>query len=114
MVLAAGPSKAVVLLLSNYCSLSLPLFGIFAVHSDLSSLAITSLRKRELFALLILSSFCYVTVSVLCIFLMVHFVVLQCVIVGFISHTHSLFDFSVLKRFHLLKHFLISKNASQD
>ena len=48
------------------------------------------MRKRELVALLILSSWCLVTVGVLWLFLPVPWVGLQCVIVAFPDHTHFL------------------------
>ena len=49
--------------------------------------AIISLRTRELDALRKWSSSCCVAVSVLCLFLMVPWVGLQCVIVAFPGHT---------------------------
>ena len=52
------------------------------------------MRKRELAALLWLSSWCLVAVSVLWLFLMVPWVGLQCVIVVFPHHTHLLFPTS--------------------
>ena len=57
----------------------------------LSSFAIILMRKRELVALLLLSSRCLVTLSVPWLFLIVPFVGLQCVIVVFPDHTHLLF-----------------------
>ena len=42
--------------------------------------------------LLYLPSYCHVSVSVLCLFLMVPWIVLQCVIVSFPGHTHLCFD----------------------
>ena len=47
--------------------------------------------KRELVALLLLSCECLVTVNVLCSFLAVSVVGLQCVIVVFPDHNHLLF-----------------------
>ena len=47
--------------------------------------------KRELFALLCLSSWCLVAVIVLWFFLLVPWVDLQCVTVVFPDHTHLLF-----------------------
>ena len=52
------------------------------------------MRKRELAALLWLSSWCLVAVSALWLFLMVPWVGLQCVIVVFPHHTHLLFPTS--------------------
>ena len=54
--------------------------------------SLVSLGKRELVALLILSSVCHVDVNVLCNFLTVPWVGLQCVIVAFPCHTHLLCD----------------------
>ena len=56
-----------------------------------SSFAIILTRKRELVALILLSFACLVTVNVLWLFLVVPWVGLQCVIVVFPDHTHSLF-----------------------
>ena len=101
MALAAiGCSKAVVLLLLNYCFMYLPLFVMvlclflfwYALLFVLSSFAIILTRKRELVALLLLSFGCLVTVNVLWLFLMVAWVCLQCVIVVFPDHTHLLFE----------------------
>ena len=61
----------------------------YEVQSVISSFAIISLWKTELIALLLLSSFCHVTVSVLCLFLMVTWVGLQCVIVIVPKHTFT-------------------------
>ena len=52
--------------------------------------------KRELVALLYLSSKCLVTVSVLWLFLSVLWVSLQCVIVVFPDHTHLRFSMKLL------------------
>ena len=52
---------------------------------------IISLGKKELVAFLWLSSYCYVAVSVLCLFLAVRWVGLQCVTVAYPRHTHSHF-----------------------
>ena len=54
----------------------------------LSSFAIILIGKRELVALLCLSSWCFVIVIVLWLFLTVPWVGLQCVIVVFPDHTH--------------------------
>ena len=62
------------------------------VLSVLSSFAIISLGEGELVVLLELSSPCYVAVSVLCLFLTVMWVGLQCVIVTFPGHTHLLYN----------------------
>ena len=70
-----------------------------AVLRVLSSLAIISLRKRELAALLKLCSCYQVVVSVLCFFTTVEWAGLQCVIVTFPGHPHLLFLRAVLK-FH--------------
>ena len=51
-------------------------------------------RKRELVALLNLSSWCFVTVSVLWLFHTVPLVGLQCVIVVFPDHTHLRFRYA--------------------
>ena len=56
-----------------------------------SSFAIILMGKRELLALLKLSSRCLVIASVLWLFLAVRWVGLQCVIVVFPDHTHLLF-----------------------
>ena len=73
MILAAVPSKAVILLLFIQCLLLLPLFvGVisvssllcFAVFCVLSSFAIISMGKRELVALLLLRFECLVDVVV--------------------------------------------------
>ena len=91
-------SKAVVLLLLNFCLLLLPLWEsvcncsmfcctlLYHVHS---SIAIILTGKRELDALLNLSSWCLVMVEQL--FLAVPRVCLQFVIVVFPDHTHLLF-----------------------
>ena len=63
----------------------------YALLSDLSSFPIILTGKRELVVLLWLSSQCYVTVSVLWMFLMMPWFGLQCVIVIFPDHTHLLF-----------------------
>ena len=87
-------SKAVVLLLLTFCLLLLPLwesvivlcFVVLYVHS---SIAIILMGKRELIALLNLSSWCLVMVERL--FLAVPQGCLQFVIVVFPDHTHLLF-----------------------
>ena len=56
----------------------------------LSSFAIVG--KRELVALLCLSSWCLVIVIVLWLFLPVPWVGLKCVIVAFPDHTHLIFN----------------------
>ena len=75
------PSFVEVLCLSLFC---------YALFCVLSSFAIILKRKRELFALLLLSYGCLVTVNVLWLFLTVSRVDLQCVIVVFPDHTHLL------------------------
>ena len=93
---AAVRSKAVVLLLLTFCLLLLPILGVcncsmfcctlLYVHS---SIAIILMGKRELIALLNLSSWCLVMVDRL--FLAVPRGSLQFVIVVFPDHTHLLF-----------------------
>ena len=94
---AAGRSKAVVLLLLTFCLLLLPpIVGIcnssmfcctlLYVHS---CIAIILMGKRELIALLNLSSWCHVVVERL--FLAVLRGCLRFVIVVFPDHTHLLF-----------------------
>ena len=94
--LAAVRSKAVVLLLLTFCLLLLSFVGVcncsmfcctlLYVHS---SIAIILMGKRELIALLNLSSWCLVMVEWL--FLAVPQGCLQFVIVVFPDHTHLLF-----------------------
>ena len=88
---AAVRSKAVVLLLLTCCLLLLPLCSMFCctLHYAHSSFAIILMGKRELVALLGLSSRCLVIVVWL--FLAVPWVCLQFVIVVFPDHTHLLF-----------------------
>ena len=76
-------------MLEVLCLVPLLLCGI---QSVLSSLAIISLRKRELVALLNCLLRCPVAVSVLLLFLMVPWVVLQCVIVAFSGQKHLLLE----------------------
>ena len=92
VALAAAPSKAKVLLLLIRCLLLLPLWdsvivlcfvALLFVHS---CFAIISIGKRELVALLCLSSLCLVIVVWL--FLTMPRVDLQYVIVIFPDHTH--------------------------
>ena len=93
MAWAAVSSKAVVLLLLTVCLLLLPLwesvivlcFVVLYVHS---SIAIILIGKRELVALLNLSSWCFVMVERL--FLAVLGGGLRFVIVVFPDHTHLL------------------------
>ena len=97
MAWAAGPSKALLLLI--YCLMYFPLFvGVlclslfwYALLCVLSNFTIILKRKRELVALLLLSYGCLVTVNVLWLFLKVSWVGLQCVVVVFHDHTHLLF-----------------------
>ena len=94
VVKAAVHSKAVVLLLLTFCLLLLPLWEsviilcctLLYVHS---SIAIILMGKRELIALLNLSSWCLVMVERL--FLAVPRGCLRFVIVVFPDHTHLLF-----------------------
>ena len=70
-----------------------PVFVLFchALLSVLSSFATVLGRRRELVALLLLYYGCLGAVNVLCLFLTVPWVCLQCVIVVFPDHTHLLF-----------------------
>ena len=63
-------------------SFSLFCYSVLSVHS---SCAIILMKKRELFTL------CLMTVSELCLFLVMPWGGLQCVIVVFPGHTHLLF-----------------------
>ena len=65
-----------------------------ALLGVLSSFAIILKRKRELFALLLLSYGCLVTVNVLRPLLTVPWVGLRCVIVVFPDHTHLHFNYT--------------------
>ena len=71
-----------VLCLSLFC---------YALHCVHFSFAVTLKMKRKLVALLLLPHRCIVSVNLLCLFLMVPWVDLQCVIVVFPDHTHFLF-----------------------
>ena len=95
MAWAAVRFKVVVLLLLAFCLLLLPLWEslivlfcctLLYVHS---SIAIILMGKRELVALLNLSSWCLVMVELL--FLAVPRGCLRFVIVAFPDHTHLLF-----------------------
>ena len=90
---AAVCSKAVVLLLLTFCLLLLPLWESVVVLCFVvryfMSIAIILMGKRELIALLNLSSWCLVMVERL--FLAVPWGCLQFVIVVFPDHTHLLF-----------------------
>ena len=66
----------------------------FAELCVFSSFVIIALQKRELVALLLLFSECQFPVTVPCLFLMVLWVDLYCVIVAFPAHTHLLFGIS--------------------
>ena len=100
MALAAVLSKAVVLMLLNYCFMYLLLFVVclwwslfrYALLCVLSSFAIILTRKieREMAALSLLSFLCVVIVNVMWLFLTVPWVDLQGVIVVFSDHTHLL------------------------
>ena len=72
-----------VLCLSLFC------YALLCVHS---SFAIILKRKRKLFALLLLSYRCIVTINVRWLFHTVQWVGLQCVILVFPDHTHLLFE----------------------
>ena len=89
-----------VLLLLVYCFKYLPLFvGVlcyslfcYALLYVLFSFAIILTRKRDLFALFLLSLECLDTVNVMQLFLRVPWVGLQFVNVVFPDHTHLLFQ----------------------
>ena len=68
----------------------------FIVHSFcvLFSFAIVLKRKRDLVSLFLLSYGCFVTITVLRLFLTVPWVGLRCVIVVFPDHTHLLYNSS--------------------
>ena len=94
VALAAVSSKAVVLLLLSFCLLLLPLWDsvivlCFVVRYIISILVIILMGKRELVALLNLSTWCLVMVERL--FLAVPRGYLRFVIVVFPDHTHLLF-----------------------
>ena len=88
-----------ILLLLIYCLMDSSLFvGVlclslfcYALLCVYSSFAIILNRTRKLFALLLLSYRCIVTINVLWLFLTVLWVGLQCVIVVFPDHTHLSF-----------------------
>ena len=67
--------------------LSLFCYALLCVHS---SFAIILKRTRKLVILLLLSYRCIVLIYVLCLFLLVPWVGLQCVIVVFSDHTNFL------------------------
>ena len=94
LALADVSSKTVFLLLSIHCLLLLPLFVVLlfllgscsAMHYFVSVLVLQScrwVREREPIALLVLFSGYCVTVMVLCLLHVVHWVILQCMIVAF-------------------------------
>ena len=66
-----------------------------AVFCDLCSFAINSLGKKELVALLVLSSLCHVAVIILCLFLMVSWYDQQCVIGEFPGPAHLHFTYTL-------------------
>ena len=72
--------------------MSLVCYALLCVHS---SFAIILKRKRKLVALLLLSYICIVTIYVMCLFLMLPWDALQCVIVVFPDHTHLLLDVTI-------------------
>ena len=74
-------------------------YVLLCVHSSVS---IILKRNRKLVAFLLLPYRCLVTVNVMCIFLMVPSVGLQCVIVVFPDHTHLLFVVSSWEKPDLL------------
>ena len=65
-----------------------------------SSFAIILKRKRKLVALLLSLYRCFVTLNVMCLFLVMPWVGLQYVTVVFPDHTHILFEF--FKMFYYL------------
>ena len=75
-------------LLVGVLCLSLFCYALLCVYS---SFVMILKRKRKLFAVLLLPYRCIVTVNVLCLFLTVPWVGLQCVIVVFPDHTHYFF-----------------------
>ena len=89
---SAAHYKAVVLLLLIHCLLLPPLFcgGLWLVLVMLCTFAIISLGKKEGWFTLI-AFLCHLTGCILCLFLMVLRVGLQCVIVAFPSHTTYFF-----------------------
>ena len=95
---SAGNSKAVFLMLFIHCLLLLPLFcrDVFCCHYLVSSFAIISLGKKVNWPLYFSCLLMLFTVSVLCLFLMVLWVGLQCVIVEFPCHIHLLFHVILL------------------
>ena len=101
MALVAVRSKAAVLLLLIHCLVLLQLFWsllCYAVLSVFSSFAIILMRKRELVALLKLSSCCLVTVCVMWLFLMVSWVGMQCMTVVIPGHTYLPYCFNMFQR----------------
>ena len=66
------------------------MFGPCFLMQCLSRSAISLMGKRDLVALLLSSFLCLVTVSILWLILTVPLVGLQCVIVAFPDHTHTL------------------------
>ena len=78
----------------------------YALLSGLSTFSIILTRKRELITLLLLSSCCIVTVSVLWLFLTIPLDGLQCVIVVFPGRTHLLFNIVCARRlFSPIEHY---------
>ena len=82
----------------GFCNCSMFCCALLYVHS---SLAIISMRKRELVALLSLSSCCLVIVLLL--FLMMLQVCLQFAIVVFPDHTHYLFLYGSHPQCYILR-----------
>ena len=78
----------VFLLFGGVLWLTLLYFVLLCVHSSFA-IILKRKRKRKLVALLLLSHGCVVAVDVLCLFLMVPWVGLQCVTVVFPDHTHQ-------------------------
>ena len=62
----------------------------FSMHYFVPFLALQEERERELFVLLLLSCGCLVTVNLLCLFLTVPGIGLQCVIAVFPDYSHLL------------------------
>ena len=72
----------------GFLRLSLFWYALLCVHS---SFVIIFMRKRELVALLLFEFGCLVTVNVLCLFITVPWIGLQCVILVCPNHNHSCF-----------------------
>ena len=94
MAEAAVCSKVVFLVLQNHLFIvTLMVWGVslcITLLSVLTSFAIILMEKRELVALLQLSSWCLGTASAMWLYLAIQWVGLQCVIVVFPGHTRLL------------------------